>query len=83
MLERWIADKATVMARNLGYDNDKREVLQYSMTILSTTIMGFLAIGLVGALAGVAGLALTAGLSEEYCDPIRVVPMPLRLFDVI
>ncbi|MDA8233439.1 MAG: accessory gene regulator B family protein [Clostridia bacterium] len=63
MLERWIANKATVMAQELGYDDDKREVLQYSMTILSTTILGFLAIGLVGALVGVAGLALTAGLS--------------------
>jgi len=63
MLERWIAKRAEVMARELGYDRDKQEVLQYSMTILSTTILGFLAIFAVGSLVGVPGLALTAGLS--------------------
>lgn len=64
MLSSWTARAAGYLAAELNYDSGQQEILQYALTILSTTVFGFVAIILAGFLVGVPGLAFAAALSS-------------------
>lgn len=63
MLQRWITTITEDMARQLGYDQDQQEILQYAFIITMNTLIGFVVIALVGGIFGVAKLALVAALT--------------------
>lgn len=65
MFSKLIARQAHLLADEVGLDSSQEQVVQYSMTILTTTVFGYLAIALGGFLTGALLPALVAAFSAS------------------
>lgn len=65
MFTKLIAQQAHLLAEEVGLDSSQEQVVQYSLTILTTTVFGYLAIAIGGWLTGAMLPALVAACSAS------------------
>ncbi len=65
MFTKLIAQQAHLLAEEVGLDSNQEQVVQYSITILTTTVFGYLAIAIGGLLTGALLPALIAACSAS------------------
>jgi accessory gene regulator B len=64
-MEKFISQQSRWLAQGAGLNSTQEEIIKYSITVLSTTVFGYLAISLVGMLIGFPVLSLVAVFSTS------------------
>lgn len=66
MVEKFISQQSHRLAREAGLNPNQEQVIKYSISILSTTFFGYIAIGVIGALNGFFVPSLVAVFSTSF-----------------
>lgn len=92
-MEKFISKLSRWLAQGAGLNSNQEEIIKYSLTVLSTTVFGYIAIIIVGALTGYPKVSLVAVFSSSFLrmfsggahasTPLRCVLIGALIFPVL